>query len=235
MNLRIDTVVTGRRRTAIQLFHLRMYDLAKREFSCADTAGILAARSATPSASTSSRLHQVEVREPSDPAALHDECDQDPPVAGPSSAAQLGASKRRPAQYRSLVLGWRRRVLRQRFEVVPGRPRRQVQQPPAVAHQHDQARVRNYARVDVRRRGRRQEQQALASSSGGATICLQAHHRQTAGLGFLPSHPTAMRARRSRTLSRRPGHLPRSSPMRMPAVGFRHVLCGSLMRLSLTP
>jgi hypothetical protein len=33
MSLRIDTVVTGRRRTAIQLFHLRMYDLAKREFS----------------------------------------------------------------------------------------------------------------------------------------------------------------------------------------------------------
>ena len=33
MNLRIDTVVTGRRRTAIQLFHLRMYDLAKRDFS----------------------------------------------------------------------------------------------------------------------------------------------------------------------------------------------------------
>ncbi|KAK3899192.1 hypothetical protein C8A05DRAFT_37213 [Staphylotrichum tortipilum] len=33
MNLRIDTVVTGRRRTAIQLFHLRMYDLARREFS----------------------------------------------------------------------------------------------------------------------------------------------------------------------------------------------------------
>ncbi|KAK4155439.1 hypothetical protein C8A00DRAFT_41986 [Chaetomidium leptoderma] len=33
MNLRIDTVVTGRRRTAIQLFHLRMYDLGKREFS----------------------------------------------------------------------------------------------------------------------------------------------------------------------------------------------------------
>lgn len=33
MNLRIDAVITGRRRTAIQLFHLRMYDLAKREFS----------------------------------------------------------------------------------------------------------------------------------------------------------------------------------------------------------
>ncbi|KAK3491950.1 hypothetical protein B0T13DRAFT_514097 [Neurospora crassa] len=33
MNLRIDTVVTGRRRTVYQLFHLRMYDLAKREFS----------------------------------------------------------------------------------------------------------------------------------------------------------------------------------------------------------
>jgi hypothetical protein len=33
MNLRIDTVVTGRKRTAIQLFHLRMHDLAKREFS----------------------------------------------------------------------------------------------------------------------------------------------------------------------------------------------------------
>jgi hypothetical protein len=33
MNLRIDTVVTGRKRTAIQLFHLRMYDLGKREFS----------------------------------------------------------------------------------------------------------------------------------------------------------------------------------------------------------
>ncbi|KAL2021110.1 hypothetical protein VTK56DRAFT_7529 [Thermocarpiscus australiensis] len=33
MNLRVDTVVMGRRRTAIQLFHLRMYDLAKREFS----------------------------------------------------------------------------------------------------------------------------------------------------------------------------------------------------------
>jgi len=33
MNLRVDTVLTGRRRTAIQLFHLRMYDLAKREFS----------------------------------------------------------------------------------------------------------------------------------------------------------------------------------------------------------
>ena len=34
MNLRVDTVVTGsRRRTAIQLFHLRMYDLARRDFS----------------------------------------------------------------------------------------------------------------------------------------------------------------------------------------------------------
>lgn len=33
MNLRIDTVLTGRRRTVIQLFHLRMYDLARREFS----------------------------------------------------------------------------------------------------------------------------------------------------------------------------------------------------------
>ncbi|KAL1865419.1 hypothetical protein VTK73DRAFT_5263 [Phialemonium thermophilum] len=33
MNLRVDTVVMGRRRTAIQLFHLRMYDLEKREFS----------------------------------------------------------------------------------------------------------------------------------------------------------------------------------------------------------
>jgi len=33
MNLRIDTIVTRRRRTAVQLFHLRMYDLGKREFS----------------------------------------------------------------------------------------------------------------------------------------------------------------------------------------------------------
>lgn len=33
MNLRVDAIVTGRRRTAVQLFHLRMYDLAKREFS----------------------------------------------------------------------------------------------------------------------------------------------------------------------------------------------------------
>ena len=33
MNLRVDTVLTGRRRTAIQLFHLRMHDLARREFS----------------------------------------------------------------------------------------------------------------------------------------------------------------------------------------------------------
>ncbi|SPQ25285.1 b22844ce-d182-46ff-bc86-a28c81ac6212 [Thermothielavioides terrestris] len=33
MNLRIDTVLTDRKRTAVQLFHLRMYDLARREFS----------------------------------------------------------------------------------------------------------------------------------------------------------------------------------------------------------
>lgn len=33
MNLRVDTIVSGRRRTAIQLFHLRMYDLARRDFS----------------------------------------------------------------------------------------------------------------------------------------------------------------------------------------------------------
>lgn len=33
MNLRVDTIISGRRRTAIQLFHLRMYDLAKRDFS----------------------------------------------------------------------------------------------------------------------------------------------------------------------------------------------------------
>jgi hypothetical protein len=33
MNLRVDTVVPGRRRRTIQLFHLRMYDLNKREFS----------------------------------------------------------------------------------------------------------------------------------------------------------------------------------------------------------
>lgn len=33
MNLRVDTVVTGRRRRTIQLFHLRMYDLARRDFS----------------------------------------------------------------------------------------------------------------------------------------------------------------------------------------------------------
>ncbi|KAK8042617.1 hypothetical protein PG994_013100 [Apiospora phragmitis] len=33
MNLRVDTVVSGRRRKTIQLFHLRMHDLNKREFS----------------------------------------------------------------------------------------------------------------------------------------------------------------------------------------------------------
>lgn len=33
MNLRVDTIVQGKRRTAVQLFHLRMYDLARREFS----------------------------------------------------------------------------------------------------------------------------------------------------------------------------------------------------------
>ncbi|KAI0132339.1 hypothetical protein BJ170DRAFT_243799 [Xylariales sp. AK1849] len=33
MNLRVDTVVSGRRRRTIQLFHMRMYDLNKREFS----------------------------------------------------------------------------------------------------------------------------------------------------------------------------------------------------------
>jgi hypothetical protein len=33
MNLRVDTVVPGPRRGTMQLFHLRMYDLSKREFS----------------------------------------------------------------------------------------------------------------------------------------------------------------------------------------------------------
>ncbi|KAI8624525.1 hypothetical protein F5Y19DRAFT_312779 [Xylariaceae sp. FL1651] len=33
MNLRVDTIVSGRRKKTIQLFHLRMYDLNKREFS----------------------------------------------------------------------------------------------------------------------------------------------------------------------------------------------------------
>ncbi|KAG8168080.1 hypothetical protein KVR01_003769 [Diaporthe batatas] len=33
MNLRVDTIVPSKRRTAVQLFHLRMYDLARREFS----------------------------------------------------------------------------------------------------------------------------------------------------------------------------------------------------------
>lgn len=33
MNLRVDTIVPGRKRTVVQLFHLRMYDLARREFS----------------------------------------------------------------------------------------------------------------------------------------------------------------------------------------------------------
>ncbi|EEY22148.1 conserved hypothetical protein [Verticillium alfalfae VaMs.102] len=33
LNLRVDTVVPGRRRLAIQLFHLRMHDLARRDFS----------------------------------------------------------------------------------------------------------------------------------------------------------------------------------------------------------
>ncbi|CAJ2513738.1 Uu.00g018570.m01.CDS01 [Anthostomella pinea] len=33
MNLRVDTVVSGRRKRTIQLFHLRMHDLSKREFS----------------------------------------------------------------------------------------------------------------------------------------------------------------------------------------------------------
>ncbi|KAI0025551.1 hypothetical protein F4780DRAFT_339772 [Xylariomycetidae sp. FL0641] len=33
MNLRVDTIVSGRRKRTIQLFHLRMYDLSKREFS----------------------------------------------------------------------------------------------------------------------------------------------------------------------------------------------------------
>lgn len=33
MNLRVDTVVSGRRRRTIQLFHLRMYDLGRRDFS----------------------------------------------------------------------------------------------------------------------------------------------------------------------------------------------------------
>ncbi|KAI0450451.1 hypothetical protein F5B21DRAFT_429105 [Xylaria acuta] len=33
MNLRVDTIISGRRRKTIQLFHLRMRDLSKREFS----------------------------------------------------------------------------------------------------------------------------------------------------------------------------------------------------------
>ncbi|OTB19864.1 hypothetical protein K445DRAFT_52946 [Daldinia sp. EC12] len=33
MNLRVDTTVLGRRKKTLQLFHLRMYDLNKREFS----------------------------------------------------------------------------------------------------------------------------------------------------------------------------------------------------------
>lgn len=33
LNLRVDTVAPGRRRQSVQLFHLRMYDLVKREFS----------------------------------------------------------------------------------------------------------------------------------------------------------------------------------------------------------
>ena len=33
MNLRVDTIAHGKKRTVVQLFHLRMYDLAKREFS----------------------------------------------------------------------------------------------------------------------------------------------------------------------------------------------------------
>ncbi|KAI1651359.1 uncharacterized protein F4817DRAFT_311618 [Daldinia loculata] len=33
MNLRVDTTVPGRRKKTLQLFHLRMYDLNKREFS----------------------------------------------------------------------------------------------------------------------------------------------------------------------------------------------------------
>lgn len=33
MNLRVDTIAHGRKRTVVQLFHLRMYDLGKREFS----------------------------------------------------------------------------------------------------------------------------------------------------------------------------------------------------------
>ncbi|KAI4603177.1 hypothetical protein KJ359_005969 [Pestalotiopsis sp. 9143b] len=33
MNLRVDTVAPGRRRRTVQLFHLRMYDLNKRDFS----------------------------------------------------------------------------------------------------------------------------------------------------------------------------------------------------------
>jgi hypothetical protein len=33
MNLRVDTIAPGRRRLPMQLFHLRMYDLNKREFS----------------------------------------------------------------------------------------------------------------------------------------------------------------------------------------------------------
>jgi hypothetical protein len=33
MNLRVDTILSGRRRTAVQLFHLRMYNLEKRDFS----------------------------------------------------------------------------------------------------------------------------------------------------------------------------------------------------------
>ncbi|KAI1321953.1 hypothetical protein F5Y16DRAFT_59073 [Xylariaceae sp. FL0255] len=33
MNLRVDTIVSGRRKKTIQLFHLRMYDLGRREFS----------------------------------------------------------------------------------------------------------------------------------------------------------------------------------------------------------
>ncbi|ROT41795.1 hypothetical protein SODALDRAFT_302682 [Sodiomyces alkalinus F11] len=33
MNLRVDTIVPGRRQLTMQLFHLRMYDLTRREFS----------------------------------------------------------------------------------------------------------------------------------------------------------------------------------------------------------
>lgn len=152
LNLRVDTIVPGRTRTAIQLFHLRMYDLAKRDFSlrryCRESGREVCNSKRVTEAPSRPAIHR------SVSSAMKTLSSATKPSfrrqnSSSSTVSSSGAGGKRPATSHSDDTN----AEFLSADSLNGEAPRQSQPPPPRASNAIKLEFSNYARVDVERKG----------------------------------------------------------------------------------